>query len=1836
MEIPGYRIREELTRDAQFVVCRAEAADGSAVLLKLSLSPSTEPAAVASLRREREFLEALDLEGIPRVRAFEEQSAALVLEDIGARPLRAALDTSRCELSEFFEIALELAKTVGELHRRRIVHKNLSPESILLDPKTRRTQVHDFSLASRLRQARQPPHPPRLLQGRLAYMSPEQTGRMNRVVDYRTDLYSLGTVFYEMLTRRPPFASEDPLELVHAHIAKAPPFPSKLEPVLPEVLSEIVMKLLAKTAEGRYQSAWGLRADLESCARAWATGGKVKHFPLGERDISDEFTIPQHLYGREKEIRILLEAFERACGGRAALLLVAGYSGIGKTALVNEAHKPIVGRKGRFVWGKFDQLERSTPYGALLQAFRGLVRQVLTESEERIAALRERVKEALGANAGVVSAVIPELDLFLGPQTPPPPLPPAESQNRFNYVFENFLGAFARPEQPLVVFLDDLQWADSATLQLLARLLTNLTIRDLFLIGAYRDNEVTPDHPLLKVVAEIRTAGAVVQEIVLPPLRTGDLRQLVQDAVRTPAPEAEPLADLVLRKTGGNPFFVTQFLKSLHEDGLLVFDHAARGWSFDLQRIEQAQITDNVVDLMTRKLRGLALPTQESVTLAACIGNRFSLPVLALVRERSLREVAAELWPAIEEGLVLPTTERYEPLTAAPEEVLASASPAFKFLHDRVQQAAYALIPEDQRKPVHLRIGRLLLAGEDASPSEDRLFEIVSHLNFGADIITDADERLRLARLNLQAGQKAKESAAFRAALDYFRAGLGPLPEDRWRSHYELTLALTMQVAEGEYLCGRFDEAERLIEILLREARSPLEKAEAYRMRIMQCDSLARYAEAVRAGRRGLALLGVRLPEDEAETRRALDRELDRIQEGLGDQEIASLEGRPEMRDAEAKMVVTLSTAMWASAYILGDRVLASLLSARIVNLSLEHGNTADSAYGYATHAIAVGPVRGDYRSAYEWGALALRVNERLGDQKGRARVQQQFNAHVNLWRRPLATCIPHAREACRSGLETGDFTYAGYGAFTETWAALLTSDDLDRFVHDYTPTVALLERIRRTSLAAAQKLFLGWAKALQGQTEGGLSLSHSSFDENEYLSAYGTDVFCMAFYYAAKLHLGVIFEEPGAALQAARTARREAFTGEGTIWPVFLDFWSGLAMASLYAGAAEEDQGSYWSELVRSRDSLRVLAENSPENFRCFALVLAAEMERLEDHASGAVGLYEEAIGYARQMRSLQNEALANELCAKLWLGRGRDTIAAAYMSEAHRCYSAWGANAKARDVQARYGRLLAGKAATTPLHDPAAVREAGALDLRTVLKAAQAIAVEIELDDLLRKLMQIALENAGAEHGIFLLDHAGRLRVEAEAFANPEKIRVRQAVPLEEASGLARGVVHYVHRTGQEVVLGNAAADERFAGDPYVAQVGAKSVLCVPVVHHGRRGGILYLENNLATEAFTSERIELMRVLSSTAAISLETARLYEEMKHEVARRAQAEQAAQGALAELEVLKDRLEAENVYLQEEIRTQHNFEEIVGSSPALVEVLGQVERVAPTDATVLVFGETGTGKELVARAIHSRSPRRERPLVKVNCGAIAPGLVESELFGHVKGAFTGALQARTGRFELADRGTIFLDEVSELPLETQVKLLRVLQEQEFEPVGSSRTVRVDVRVIAASNRRLDDEVRAGRFRADLLYRLNVFPLQVPTLRQRPGDVPLLVAFFLSRLAKRLGKPLEGVSRRSMERLTAYPWPGNIRELQNVVERAAILATGPLVEVPLDLVAPTEPGPPAFQTLEDRERAHILSVLKGTGGVIEGPRGAAGVLGLHPNTLRSRMKKLGIERTQSGT
>jgi len=2018
MRFPEYEDIQELTRNDRYSLNRARRKDHQAnLLLKIPLRNPPAAAELDALEREFAILRRFSIAGIPE--AIEvRRDGGLVMADKGGVPLPSLIVQQRLSLESFFEIAIQLCTTLAEVHRHHIVHHRINPRSLLVHPKTYATQIVDFSGAAPAAGEAQSLVPPPLLPEMLAYVSPEQTGRMNRAIDYRTDFYSLGVTFYEILTGVCPFRSYDVLELIHWHIARAPVPPAEVNTELPEALSQIVMKLLAKTAEQRYQSAHGLRDDLVHCATEWAAHRHVEVFALGRHDIWDRFLISQKLYGRDPEVDAMLNAFESACAGATAMMLVAGYSGIGKTALIQELYKPIVRERGYFISGKFDQITR-LPYGAFIQAFRSLCRQLLTEGEEQMASWRARLTAALGANGGVIAEVIPEIELITGAQPAPPPLAPTEAQNRFRLVFQNFVGALARREHPLVIFLDDLQWADSATLGLLQPLLTSRDIRHLFLIGAYRDNEVDAAHPLARTLASLDEEGPRLLRVALGPLGLDELALLIRDTLHGELSEVEPLARLVLQKTGGNPFFVIQFLKALYQARLIEFDYDQRRWVCHIEAIARAGMTDNVIDLMTRRIQRLSEKAQAALMLGACIGNQFDLQTLAIVSRQSGEAAAADLDEALDSGLILSTGSAYE---ARLGETSGLPAPVFAFLHDRVQQAAYALIPDERKQFVHLSVGRLLLEKSASEAIEDKGFDIINHLNLGSGLITDDQERLGLSQLNLNAGRRAKSSTAYEAALSYFNAGIALGDERRWHSDYDLTFALHLEAAECSYLCGHFDAAERIIDLLLEKARTRIDKARVYSLRVVQYENMTRYAEAMRSGKAGLALFGVCFPDSREQKEAAVEAELAQIQSLRGDRAIASLIDLPLMTDPEMRALMHLLANLHTPCYLSGDKPLTLLNTATMVRLSLAHGNLEESAHAYVLHAMHIGPIRGDYQSAYEFGLLAMRLNERLHDAGVRARILMNFGWAVAVWREPFANTFVYLREAFRLGNETGLFADASYALFDECYHTLLAGRDLEASRQICATSIAYMKRVKMHRFVDAQQVIMQWGLALQGLTETPLSLADANFDEQWYRQTYRGDSLFEMFFFVGKMAIAYSAGENQQACEWAKQAERVIEDYTGTMWDALKVFYHALALAAMHAEFSAEEKQHTERQLESYNARLQWWAENCADNFEHQHLLVSAEMARIRNQPVAAIAFYEAAIDRAGQSVCPRDRALANELYAKFWLMKGQRHAAVAFMVQAREAYDEWGAAAKVSGLEQKYAELFRRQESSgwRTRQEVTAVSTSSteSLDVVSAMKAAQAIAGESELEKLLGRLLRIAIENAGAERGSLIFEHDGEafIQVEGQVEGSLETVEVKlsEAVPLAQARHLSQRVVNYVRRTSESVVLAEARSDDRYANDAYILGERPRSIMCVPMLNQGRLIGAFYLENNLVSDAFTAERMRVVQLVASEAAISIENTRLYDEMKQEVTRRRKAEETLRAivegtaavtggdffsalvrhlasaigvryafatectdqsrsrvrtlafwsgevfaenieydlaltpceqviagqvchhvsglqerfphdtglvtleaesfiglpmwnalgeiighlavlddkpmanasramsvmkifaaraaaelqrlkaeqelrqALTEVEQLKNRLHDENVYLQEEIRREHHFEEIVGSSPPLLDLLSQLEIVAPTDSTVLIHGETGTGKELIARAVHDRSLRKGRPLVKVNCGAISAGLVESELFGHVKGAFTGAIERRVGRFELADGGTLFLDEVSELPLDMQVKLLRVLQEWEFEPVGSSRTVRVDVRIIAATNRRLEEAIQSGRFRQDLFYRLNVFPLSVPPLRERLTDIPQLVMFFMSRFAKRFGKKIDSVAQESMELLKSYAWPGNVRELQNIIERAVVLCQGQVLTLGRNLfpamefgerpaimksraasASPMPTAPPLSKpvasqppsTLEEVERRHILDVLEQTRWTIDGPNGAARLLNRHPNTLRSRMKKLGIQR-----
>ncbi len=948
INLENYQILELVLDVAKTNIYRARReSDGTLVIIKLLNIEYPNLQDIAKIKHEYEILRNLNIAGVVKVYSIEKyhNSFALILENINGVSLAKIIKTQKIGLLDFLQIAIQIAQTLGELHQQQIIHKDIKPLNLIVDGSENLIKIINFGFSSRLSQEKSKLDNSIWLEGTLAYISPEQTRRMNRSVDYRTDLYSLGVTFYEMLTSTLPFNVTNPMELVHCHIAKQPIPLVELKPDIPPVISAIVMRLLSKTAENRYQSAFGLKADLEKCLHQVESQNHITDFVICQQDKSGKLEIPEKLYGRTEEINTLLTAFEQVSQGSKELILVVGYSGIGKSALVNEVHKPIVQKRGYFISGKFDQFKRNIPYASLIQAFQELVKELFMESTDELAIWREKLLLALTPNAQIIIDVIPEIELIIGKQPGIPELGSTESQNRFNLVFLKFIGVFAQKSHPLVIFLDDLQWADLASLKIIQLLATDNDTTNLLIIVAYRDNEVDASHQLTLVLQEIETADIIITSINCQPLKLNNVEELVADTLQSTREEIKPLAELIFNKTQGNPFFCTQVFKYIHQERLLVYNFNTHQWQWDIEQINRIEITDNVVDLMLGKIQKLHINTQHILQLAACIGNRFDLDTLAVINEKSPRETADELWEAILIGLILPLDETYK-LPQLIEDINGLIVD-YKFLHDRVQQAAYTLIHDHQKKQVHLRIGQLLLKNLDPYLLEEKIFDIVNQLNMGSELITTQAEKDKLAQLNLMAGIKAKQSTAYESAVKFFRLALEMLTADNWRTHYQLTLTLHVESVEVEYLNSNFERAEHLFAIVIENSQNILDTVKVYEKKITFYISQLRMREALDIDLQLLEILGVTLSPSPPTN--------------LKIEDLADL---PIMTDAKKLAIIRILIVAASAAYNL-DTTLLSLISFTMMNLCFQYGNSSLATYAYGVYALVLSGPMQDIESGY-------------------------------------------------------------------------------------------------------------------------------------------------------------------------------------------------------------------------------------------------------------------------------------------------------------------------------------------------------------------------------------------------------------------------------------------------------------------------------------------------------------------------------------------------------------------------------------------------------------------------------------------------------------------------------------------------------------------------------------------------------------------------------------------------------------------------------------------------------------------------------------------------------
>jgi predicted ATPase/signal transduction histidine kinase/tRNA A-37 threonylcarbamoyl transferase component Bud32 len=1471
--------------------------------------PSLEE--ITRLKHEFSILDGLDSLEIIKALALEpyQNGLALVLEDFGGIALSDYLGQRPLSSDEFLAIALQLTAALATLHQSQIVHKDINPRNILIHPASGQVKLIDFDIASRLSRENPTASRPTLLEGTLAYLSPEQTGRMNRTIDYRADFYSLGVTFYEMLTGQLPFPTNDPLELVHCHIAKTPVAPDQLRPELPIALADLVMKLLEKTAEDRYQSALGLKVDLDRCQQQLWESGAIAPFPIGQLDCFSQFLIPQTLYGRENEVATLLAAFEQVSAGAVALMLVSGYSGIGKTSLVQEVHKPIARQRGYFIAGKFDQFKRNSPYASLTQAFQELMRQLLTESDDRVAQWKAKLLAALGTNGQIVVEVIPEVERIIGPQPAVPPLGASEAQNRFNRVFQQFIGVFSQPEHPLVIFLDDLQWADLPSLKLIELLVTNPESQYLLLLGAYRDNEVSLAHPLMHTLEQMQAAGATVRNLVLQPLEQPEVNQLVADTLHTSAAQAQSLAQLIFKKTQGNPFFVTQILKSLHQDGLLWFDFDQGQWCWDEAVLQSVEITENVVELMVNQIQKLSAKTQQVLKLAACIGDKFSLDVLAIVNEASQTETAIDLWEALQAEFVVPLTQAYKiplvlDLDDTPDEGSAeqavektTAQIVYRFLHDRVQQAAYSLIPESQRRSTHLKIGQLLLQNIPAAERNDNIFAIANQLNYGTGLLTSEAEAYQIAEINWVAGQKAKAAAAYDSALRYLSVGLALLPVTSWQQHYDLTLALHNAAVETAYLNGDFGQMEAWAAIVLRQGRSPLDTMTVYEVKIQASMAQVKQLEAVHLGLQALERLGVSLPASPT---------LDDIQQVLA-QTAGHLEGKssadllhlPLVTDAEKLAAIRMLTSLGSPCYQAAP-ALFPLVICEQINLSLRYGNSPFAAYSYVCYGVILNGILQDSEAAYRFGQLALQVVEKFNAVALKTSVSFVAGACTLHGKIHVRETLPLLWEGYQSGLENGQLEYGGYAAIQRCHHAYLMGQELPKLAAEMATISTTLAQLKQDNALGWNEIVRQAVLNLIDSPEQPSRLQGEAYQEAEALPLLkaGNDRTGLHYFYLNKLILSYLFGQYDQALEDAGLAEQYLDGVKGfLVVPVF-QFYDVLTRLAL-GTAGDLPVDSVLSQVEQNQAALRRSAEYAPMNFQHKLELIEAEQARLLGQPWLSMEHYDRAIAGAREQGYVQEEAIANERAAEFYQAQGRDKVAQVYRAEAYYGYLRWGAIAKAQALKAQYPALGTQTSRQAPGPTTASLTNSSVstsglkgFDLATVIKASQALSGEIVLSDLLTKLMQIVLENAGAEQGALLLDTNGQLAIavsgKVSGTAGDARVALQQG---DSRSGIDRddgtplplplSVVNYVTRTQTPLVLSNATAEDLFATDPYILAQQPKSVLCAPLLHQGKLTGLLYLENNLTPGAFTPDRLEVLQLLAAQAAISIENARLYADLE-------------------------------------------------------------------------------------------------------------------------------------------------------------------------------------------------------------------------------------------------------------------------------------------------------------------------------------------------------------------
>ncbi len=1469
IKLKGYRYTETVYETPTTIVYRGiRVHDNRPVAIKMLKSELPNKYDIELIEHDYYIAKKLNHSGIikPYALGSVAHRKVYVMEDFGGIPLNNYVLDHKPDLTDQLIIIKSLIDALNYLHQRSYIHKDIKPQNILIDPKTKQLKIIDFSITAEVQKETMGALSPDKLEGTLAYISPEQTGRMNRSIDFRSDFYSLGVTFYELLTGKLPFEAKDQMELVHAHIAIKPVPPHKDNNNIPKTISDIVIKLMAKTAENRYQGSSGLKADVEKCYKQLKESGKIEDFVIGSLDIPDQFQIPEKLYGREKEIEHLLENFYRVSVGSKEMVYYLGASGIGKSSLIKEIHKPLVDKRGYFISGKYDQFKRSIPYNAIIEAFEELARHIITEDEIVLSEWRQNILEAIGDNGQVIIDFIPSMELIIGQQPQIQPLAPVEAQNRFNLVFQSFIRVFAAQEHPLIIFLDDLQWADSASLKLLEILLPDPELSYLLFIGAYRDNEVDATHSLEIMFDYMREEGSHWEDITLTALSQEDITEMLVDIFYCDKEKTTDFANLIHNKTGGNPFFVTEFLKTLYRAGFIEFKDE---WKWDIAGIEQLGITANVVEFMAEKIRKLSADSLEVIKQAAVIGNSFAIKSLADVYGKTEDETHAHLLEPMNEGMILFIEDQY------------------RFVHDKVREGAYSLLENDERIMLHYGIAKTILNNaKEQAHVDERIFDIANQFNHAKELIQDAEKK-DIIGLNFKAGQKAKAASAFSAAVDFFSHGGDFLPDDSWQSDYDATLSYYTEWSEAEYMAGHYGNANLLFEKILSSAKTILDKIRVFSLKISSLATQKKHLEAIAIGREALKQLNLSLPKDPGDL--AVSKEIFTTKLKLGKRKIKDLINLPEMTDKKIIAAMHLLTEIGASAYQVQPKLLAIIVS-KVINLSLKYGNSLPSTIAYSGYSVILASISmNELDSAYEFGKLAMELADKYGIKSWQGKTY--FNAsHSFHYKVHLKEMLKYYLQIFQYCMESGELQYLGYAYSAYCYTSFLSGQNLDELNEVFQKYSVNVYKMKQAQNELYFNLMWQIVLTLSGGSNDKFLLQGKAFDEEKVIGGLdpGHDMTTFAHYYCYKTMLYYLYGDYENCVETGQNEKivADGVTGQALV-PTFY-FYYALGLAALYLDPVNKKR-KHLKTLTSIHKMFKKWAEQGVYNYLHKFHLISAELARIKNKQDEAMTLYDKAIREASKNTFIHEEAIANECAARFYIAMDDEYKAGKYMTAAYYCYEKWGAIVKVNDLIDKYPTLIKtdtgkGDSSTTKIPTETATgifTTTDSLDISTVMKATQAISGEIEMEKLLEKLIKIVIENAGAQKGILILLDNEEFLIEAESEVDKEHTSVMKSLPLIESDNIPQAVIRYVAKVKENIVLNNASEEDLFKSDPYIINHQPKSVLCSPILKQSRLIGVIYLENNLAIGAFTEDRVRTLNILSSQIAISIENVKLIEGMK-------------------------------------------------------------------------------------------------------------------------------------------------------------------------------------------------------------------------------------------------------------------------------------------------------------------------------------------------------------------